>query len=96
MSNQRWKDATLGKFDVKEFEHLSEKERMIAGYPYKPGDKELVEGRLYARQEMSKFNTSHVDDKEGRRAILRDLLNQECRDNRIFIEPPFKLDYGIS
>lgn len=82
--------------DPKEYEHLNQKERMLAGYPYRPGYSVLREERSAARKLTSQFNNSDAQDKEGRRNILKQLLNPSCRDNKIFIEPPFRCDYGYN
>lgn len=87
---------TFEKPDIKEYEHLTEKERMIAGYPYKPGHKELCDDRAFARQLIRKYNDAAVEDKQGRRAILDDLFSPACRGKKIFIEPPFRVDYGYN
>ncbi|XP_055326144.1 maltose O-acetyltransferase-like [Sitodiplosis mosellana] len=87
---------TLVKPDIKEYEHLTQKERMIAGYPYRPGNPQLANERANARQLIRKYNDSEVGDKAGRRKILEELLNPACRDKKIFIEVPFRVDYGYN
>ena len=84
------------KADLKEYEHLTQKERMCSGYPYHPGDKQLREDRARARKLTAQFNNAEAEDKEGRRNTLRELLNPSCRDTKIFIDPPFRCDYGYN
>ncbi|XP_031624755.1 uncharacterized protein LOC116341680 [Contarinia nasturtii] len=90
------KQAIYVKPDIKEYEHLSEKERMIAGYPYHPGDEVLCNERTKARELIRKYNDSVVGDKKGRREILDELLNPACRGKKVFLEPPFRVDYGYN
>jgi len=52
----------------------------------------LAAERLRARQLTRKFNDSAVEDKDGRKAILKELLNPNS--GNVFIEPPFRCDYG--
>ena len=87
---------TLVKPDLKEYEHLTEKERMNAGYPYKPGDQQLRDERLNARKLIKRYNALEVDDRAGRKEILNELLNPASRDKKIFIEAPFRVDYGYN
>lgn len=82
--------------DPSEYEHLSAKERMMAGYPYRPGDAELCRDRLAARRLTNKFNTSEVDDEDTRQAVLKELLHPSCKDKKMFVEAPFRVDYGYN
>lgn len=93
------KDINLplpSKPDIKLYEHLTEKERMIAGFPYRPGNKELSEGRKNARILIQKYNALEVGDRTGRREILDELLNPASRGKKLFIEAPFRVDYGYN
>lgn len=87
---------TLVKQDLKEYEHLTEKERMNAGYPYIPFDEVLTTERLKARKLTKKYNALEVDDDKGRQTILDELLNPICRGKKLFIESPFRVDYGYN
>lgn len=82
--------------DIKLYEHLSEKERMIAGYPYKPADKQLLDERTEARKLIRKYNALEVEDEKGRQEILDKLLNPACQGKKLFIEAPFRVDYGYN
>ncbi|CAL8123857.1 unnamed protein product [Orchesella dallaii] len=78
------------------YQHLSHRERMVGGFPYTPFDAELTRMRRQARVLQRKFNDTDEDDVEGRREILRQLLNPDCRQNKIYIEPDFRCDYGVN
>ncbi|KAI0242582.1 hypothetical protein L0F63_000529 [Massospora cicadina] len=78
-----------------EFEKLTERQRMVAGYPYKPSDPELIEGRKLARELTYKFNTSAPGCKDERDQILRKLFGS-IKGDRILIEPDFRCDYGYN
>lgn len=82
--------------DPKEYEHLSEKERMIGGYPYRPADSLLTKERLAARKLIQQYNTTDIEDEATRRKILEKLLNPDSRQKKLFIEPPFRVDYGYN
>lgn len=78
------------------YEHLIYKERMIVGYPYYSGDNVLVKERKEARKLIDQFNATDANDENGRQAILDKLLNSKCKGKKIFIEPPFRVDYGYN
>lgn len=92
MSNR----PTVVKPDLKEYEHLTEKERMNAGYPYAPGDEQLNNERTRARKLIKKYNALEVDDSKGRQEILDELLNPACLGKKLYIEAPFRVDYGYN
>jgi maltose O-acetyltransferase len=72
-------------------ESLTERDRMLAGALYDPGDAELVALRRRAQRLMRDYNaTVHGDDAE-RAALLGDLLGTW---NGAVIRPPFHVDYG--
>jgi maltose O-acetyltransferase len=68
---------------------------MPSRYPYRPSDPTLSAERLHARKLIRTFNDSPVEDGAGRKVILKQLLNPNSADD-IFIEPPFRLDYGYN
>ncbi|MHA6325659.1 sugar O-acetyltransferase [Roseivivax sp. CAU 1753] len=71
----------------------SEKDKMIAGLPYYPGDPELSEGRKRAQRLMQAYNqTTYGDD--GRGQILADLLGG-IGDN-CALRAPLYVDYGYN
>ncbi|ODN05885.1 Maltose O-acetyltransferase [Orchesella cincta] len=84
--------------DPKEYENLTENERMLQGFPYRPLDAELTKARSKARDLIRKYNTeTSFDDDAGRRKVLDELLHPSCRQHKnIFIEPTFRCDYGVN
>lgn len=82
--------------DIKLYEHLTEKERMIAGFPYNPADQVLLDERTFARKLIKKYNALEVDDEKSRQDVLDELLNPACRGKKLFLEAPFRVDYGYN
>lgn len=78
--------------DIELNAHLSEKERMIASFPYDKNDKQLLKGR--ARKLSHKYN--NAEEEPARQAILAELSSAACKGNKIHIEPPFRVDYGYN
>lgn len=81
--------------DISLYGHLSEKERMNASFPYKPLDEQLTKERLAARKLIQKFNSVDVEDEPARQAILAELLSPATK-GKLWIEPPFRVDYGYN
>lgn len=82
--------------DPKEYQHLTHKQRLLAGYPYHNGDEELTRERTEARKLTRKFNNTQPEEREIRKEILKDLLSPSCRGNKVFIIPPFHVDFGYN
>lgn len=83
--------------DINLYEQLSEKERMIGGFPFRPwADDQLTKDRLTARKLLQKYNSLDVDAELDRQAILDDLLNSTSKGKTISIESPFRVDYGYN
>lgn len=72
---------------------MTEREKMVAGQMYHPGDPELVEGRKNARRLTSRFNNHDLSGKQ-RRELLHELLG--TAKEHVFIEPTFRCDYGYN
>lgn len=70
----------------------SERDRMLAGGPYRPDDPELVAARARARRLMRLFNASTELEIDERRSFLTELFGRI--GPRFEIEPPFFCDYG--
>ena len=70
-----------------------EKQKMIAGEYYRPGDDMLRAERLRARHIVHRYNHTAPDEKAERRALLSDLLGQS---EGAYIEPSFRCDYGYN
>lgn len=74
--------------------HLSEKEKMIAGYLYYSPDPELVQDRLKARELTRLFNNSLETESAKRTELLKQLFGSTGES--ICIEPSFRCDYGYN
>lgn len=85
-----------GPIDPSEYAHLTQKERMNAGYPYIPWDDELTRDRARARKLIREFNATDEEDVAGQRAALEKLFNPECRGRKFIIEKTLHVDYGYN
>lgn len=90
------KRALPPKPDIKLYEHLNEKERMLAGFPYRPSDKQLCDDRFNARILVKKFNELEVDDAKGRQEVMDKLFHPACHGKKLFLEAPIRVDYGYN
>jgi maltose O-acetyltransferase len=70
-----------------------EKQKMIAGEHYRPGDETLRADRLRARHLVYRYNHTAPDEKTERQNILAELLGQS---EGAYIEPSFRCDYGYN
>jgi len=70
----------------------TEKQKMLDGEPYRPGDEQLCLERSRAQRLMRAYNQTIVDDSVVRRPILDQLLGALGRD--VAIRAPFYVDYG--
>lgn len=70
----------------------TEKEKMLAGEVYKPGDKELQERWLIAKRLTKKYNQTDEADREAIDEILSELLGS--KGENVWISAPFFVDYG--
>jgi maltose O-acetyltransferase len=70
----------------------TEKQKMLSGEPYRPGDPELAADAQRAREWMVRYNTTLAASPEERRVLLRGLLAHVGEDS--VIRPPFHCDYG--
>ena len=71
----------------------SEKQKMMAGALYDPGDPELCEDRKRAQRLMSRYNATIYGD-AGRTKLLRQLLGT-CPE-AVALRAPFYVDYGYN
>ena len=71
---------------------MTEKEKMLAGQPYRSRDAELLEAYHRARQLLAAYN--HLDSRElaERERILSEIF--EFKGKGVWIEAPFFCDYG--
>lgn len=73
---------------------MNQKERMLAGLPYKSWLDGLYEERMAAKEKIFEFNNSRPSEVEKRTELLRSLLGR--MGEQINIEPPFRCDYGYN
>lgn len=69
---------------------MTERDKMLAGEPYRPGDTELKNMRLRARQLMKDFNNE--DDASKRSSLLKAWFGSTGEN--LHMEQPFRCDYG--
>ena len=72
----------------------SEKQKMLAGQPYRGSDRELTRERIAADIWMAKLNGSAGADAAAIHAILREQMAEVGEG--AFIRPPFYCDYGAN
>ena len=68
------------------------RERMLAGDLYQADDAELIREMERAQALTHRFNSMDPNDREGRHALLRELLGGFGEGSEI--RPPFHCDYG--
>lgn len=73
---------------------MSERQKMISGLPYDPGDPELQADQAGAKQWMARYNASLASTPAERRELLRQRL-AEVGEGAV-IRPPFHCDYGYN
>lgn len=73
---------------------ISERQKMISGQPYNPGDPELQADQTAAKQWMARFNASLAATPADRHDLLRQRLG-EVGEGAV-IRPPFHCDYGYN
>lgn len=71
---------------------MTEKDKMLAGQLYRPGDPDLVAARRRAQILMKDYNATTLADAERRREILDQLLGGY--GSGVAIRTPFSVDYG--
>lgn len=70
----------------------SEKQKMLAGEVYNPGDEELLEVWHRAKKLMLEYNNTLVYEKDKVDKLLNELLG--ARGSNVMIAAPFYCDYG--
>lgn len=73
---------------------MSERQKMISGLPYDPGDPELQAEQAAARHWMARYNAALASTPMGRRELLRQRLG-DVGEGAV-IRPPFHCDYGFN
>ncbi len=69
----------------------TQRERMISGRTYRSTDPELTAERAATKRALHEYNNTHPDDEERRAELLKSLLGAV---GQVWIEPPFRCDYG--
>jgi maltose O-acetyltransferase len=70
----------------------TEKEKMLSGEVYDPGDADLLARWHEAKRLMQRYNQCSSEDREGLTSILNDLLGSFGEP--LWIAAPFFVDYG--
>jgi maltose O-acetyltransferase len=70
----------------------TETEKMLAGELYLASDPDLKAASLRSAQLLQQYNQTIAGDRDGRTALLRELLGQVGESPQIV--PPFHCDYG--
>lgn len=73
---------------------MSERQKMISGLPYDPGDPELQADQTAAKHWMARYNAALAATPAERRDLLRQRLG-EVGEGAV-IRPPFHCDYGYN
>ena len=72
----------------------TEKEKMLAGELYRPGDAVLQADQAAAKAWMARYNSSAAAPADEQRALLRGLLAEVGVG--VVVRPPFHCDYGFN
>jgi maltose O-acetyltransferase len=73
---------------------ISERQKMIAGEPYDPGDPELQADQAAAKQWMARYNAALAASPAERRDLLRQRMGEVAEG--VVVRPPFHCDYGYN
>lgn len=73
---------------------ISERQKMISGQFYNPGDPELQADQTAAKHWMARYNASLAASPADRRDLLRQKLGEIGEG--VVIRPPFHCDYGYN
>lgn len=71
---------------------MNQRERMLAGLPYKAGMDGLLEERERCREKIYELNTLAPKDREKIPDLLKNLFGKT--GEKLWLEPPFQCDYG--
>lgn len=71
---------------------MNQKERMIAGLPYKAWLDRLSEERMENKLKIYEYNLLRPDEKKKMYELIKDILGKTV--DSVFIEQPFHCDYG--
>lgn len=71
---------------------MNQKERMLAGLPYKAWLDGLEEERMKAKLKVYDYNSCRPDKKDEMEKMIKDILGKTGKN--IHVEQPFHCDYG--
>ena len=71
---------------------MTQKERMLAGLVYDPGDDSIMSEQTTYLEKMYDFNATRPSEMEKRMALLKEMLG-DVGEN-CYIEPPFHSNWG--
>lgn len=71
---------------------INQKDRMLAGLPYKAWLDGLPEERVKNKKKINEFNHCQPDEREKLDELIRNILGKSGKD--VYIEAPFYCDYG--
>ena len=72
----------------------SEREKMLAGEPYRPGTPELQADQAATQEWLARYNASPGLSADARHALLAERLGEAGRG--AVVRPPFHCDYGFN
>ena len=73
---------------------MTEREKMIAGEPYRASDPELVAAHLHAQDLLARYNATAPRSVAERDALLRELFG--VVGSAATVKPRFSCDYGFN
>lgn len=73
---------------------MNQKERMLAGLPYKAWLDGLGEERMENKLKVHQYNLLRPDENEKRNQLIHNILGKAGEN--VHIEPPFHCDYGTN
>lgn len=71
---------------------MTEKEKMVQGLVYDPGDKEILDEQLIYSRALFEFNKLSPDDNDLKEKYMKETF-AECGEN-CYIELPFRANWG--
>lgn len=73
---------------------MNQRERMLAGLPYKAWLDGLAEERLATKIKLAEYNAIQPHETQRMRALLKAILGKTGK--QVWIEQPFRCDYGMN
>lgn len=71
---------------------MNQKERMLAGLPYRAWLDGLREERMENKLKIHEYNLTRPDDKKKMKEMIKNILGKTGED--VCVEQPFRCDYG--